>query len=121
LADNEMEDVILQLDHRISRLEGALRLEEKITASGGKIFAASGKRADFHAAVQACKEAGGAVATPRTAGENAAVRRLVKRYNAFAYLGIRESLIPGEFRSLGGAKLNYTHWHAREPSGKGEE
>ncbi|NXD08397.1 SFTPA protein, partial [Nothocercus nigrocapillus] len=121
LADNEMEDVILQLDHRISRLEGALRLEEKITASGGKIFATSGKKADFYTAVQKCEQAGGAIATPRTEGENAAVLCFVKRYNTYAYLGIKESLIPGKFRSLGGAELNYTHWHVREPSGRGEE
>ncbi|NWX96051.1 SFTPA protein, partial [Nothoprocta ornata] len=121
LADNEKEDVVLQLDNRISRLEGALRLEEKITASGGKIFATNGKKADFYTAVQECSQAGGTIATPRSEGENTAVLRLVQRYNTYAYLGIKEALIPGKFRSLGGAELNYTHWHAREPSGKGEE
>ncbi|KGL85648.1 Pulmonary surfactant-associated protein A, partial [Tinamus guttatus] len=98
-----------------------LRLEEKITTSGGKIFATNGKKADFHTAVQKCKEAGGSLAAPGTEGENAAVLYLVRRYNTYAYLGIKESLIPGKFRSLGGAELSYTHWHVREPSGKGEE
>ncbi|KAM6389987.1 pulmonary surfactant-associated protein A-like [Pluvialis apricaria] len=121
LVDNEMEDVIRQLEHRISRLEGVLRLEKMITTSGGKIFATNGKRADFHTTLKKCKEAGGSIATPRNAGENGAILYFVKSFNTYAYLGIEESLIPSKFQLLDGTQLNYTNWHLKEPSGKGEE
>ncbi|KAM7048104.1 uncharacterized protein M8220_005756 isoform 2-T3 [Acridotheres tristis] len=71
--DNENGDDIHELEHRISRLEGVLRLNKMITESGGKIFATNGKSADFEATVETCKEAGGSIATPRNPGENDAI------------------------------------------------
>ncbi|NXV82507.1 SFTPA protein, partial [Atlantisia rogersi] len=98
----------------------ALQLD-KITASGGKIFATSGKKADFHTTLKKCKEAGGSIATPSNEGENNAIRHLVKSFNTYAYLGIRESLTPSKFQLLNGTQLSYTNWHLNEPSGKGKE
>ncbi|NXU26884.1 SFTPA protein, partial [Thalassarche chlororhynchos] len=121
LVDNEMGDVIHQLEHQISRLEGVLRLENKITASGGKIFATNGKKADFLTTLKKCKEAGGSIATPRNPDENDAILYFVKNFNTYAYLGIKESLIPKKFQFLDGTQLNYTNWHLNEPSGKGDE
>ncbi|NXK56732.1 SFTPA protein, partial [Chauna torquata] len=121
LAGNEMEDVILQLEDRISKLEGVLHLEGMITASGGKIFATNGKTADFHATVKECKESGGSIAAPRNPGENAAILHFVKQFNKYAYLGIKKTLIPGKFQFLDGAKLSYVNWYSSEPSGKGDE
>ncbi|XP_054060799.1 pulmonary surfactant-associated protein A-like [Rissa tridactyla] len=121
MVDNEVEDVIRQLEHRISRLEGVLHLEKMITESGGKIFATNGKRADFHATMKKCKEAGGSIATPRNPGENDAILYFVKSFNTYAYLGIKESLIPSKFQFLDGTQLTYTNWYLHEPSGKGEE
>ncbi|XP_015721599.1 pulmonary surfactant-associated protein A-like [Coturnix japonica] len=120
VAGNEMEDVF-QLKDRILKLEGVLRLQEKITTSGGKIFATSGKTADFHTTVKMCQEAGGCIAAPRNADENAAILHFVKKFNRYAYLGIKEALIPGKFQFLSGAELSYTNWYSHEPSGKGEE
>uniref|UniRef100_A0A8C9FVM9 C-type lectin domain-containing protein n=1 Tax=Pavo cristatus TaxID=9049 RepID=A0A8C9FVM9_PAVCR len=121
VAGNEMEDTVLQLKDRISKLKGVLHLQEKITTSGGKIFATNGKTADFHATVKMCQEAGGCIASPRNADENAAILHIVKKFNRYAYLGIKESLIPGTFQFLNGAELSYTNWYSHEPSGKGEE
>ncbi|NWX23578.1 SFTPA protein, partial [Aegotheles bennettii] len=121
LRGNEMEDVIHQLEQRISRLEGVLRLEKMITASGGKIFSTNAKKADFYTTWKICKEAGGSIATPRNPGENDAILYFVKKFNAYAYLGMKESLIPSKFQFLDGTKLSYTNWHSNEPSGKGEE
>ncbi|XP_009864631.1 PREDICTED: pulmonary surfactant-associated protein A-like [Apaloderma vittatum] len=118
---NEMENIIPQLEHRISRLEGVLSLEKMITVSGGKVFASNGKRADFRTTVKQCKEAGGSIATPRNPSENDAILHFVKSFNTYAYLGIKESFIPSRFQFLDGTKLNYTNWHSNEPSGKGEE
>uniref|UniRef100_A0A672U7A0 C-type lectin domain-containing protein n=2 Tax=Strigops habroptila TaxID=2489341 RepID=A0A672U7A0_STRHB len=121
LADNEMEDVVRQLDHEISRLEGVLHLKKMITAAGGKIFSTNGKKASFETTLNICKEAGGSIATPRSRAENDAILYFVKSFNTYAYLGIKESLIPSTFQFLDGTKLNYTNWHLNEPSGKGEE
>ncbi|NXF32576.1 SFTPA protein, partial [Nyctibius bracteatus] len=121
LVDNEMEDLIRQLEHRISRLEGVLHLEKKITASGGKIFATNGEKANFHTTLKTCKEAGGSIAVPRNADENGAILYFVKNFNTYAYLGIKESLIPSKFQFLEGSQLSYTNWHLNEPSGRGEE
>ncbi|NP_001034255.1 surfactant protein A1 isoform X1 [Gallus gallus] len=121
VAGSEMDDAVLQLKDRISKLEGVLYLQGKITKSGGKIFATSGKTADFHATVKMCQEAGGCIASPRNADENAAILHFVKQFNRYAYLGIKESLIPGTFQFLNGGELSYTNWYSHEPSGKGEE
>ncbi|NXF91366.1 SFTPA protein, partial [Eubucco bourcierii] len=118
---NEKEDTIHELQHRISRLEGVLHLEEMITTSGGKIFATNGKKADFHTTLEKCQESGGSIATPRNMSENDAILYFVKKYNTYAYLGIKESLIPSKFQFLDGTKLSYSNWHSKEPSGKGEE
>ncbi|KAM9550948.1 pulmonary surfactant-associated protein A-like isoform 1-T2 [Guaruba guarouba] len=121
LADKEMEDVTRQLDHEISRLEGVLCLEKMITAAGGKIFSTNGKKANFETTLNTCKEAGGSIAAPRSRAENDAILYFVKSFNTYAYLGIKESLIPRTFQFLDGTKLNYTNWYLNEPSGKGEE
>ncbi|NXQ84081.1 SFTPA protein, partial [Nyctibius grandis] len=121
LVDNKMEDLIRQLEHRISRLEGVLHLEKKITASGGKIFATNGEKANFHTTLKKCKEAGGSIAVPRNVDENDAILYFVKNFNTYAYLGIKESLIPSKFQFLEGSQLSYTNWHLNEPSGRGEE
>ncbi|XP_028942287.1 pulmonary surfactant-associated protein A [Antrostomus carolinensis] len=121
LVDDEMEEVIRQIEHQISKLEGVLRLENMVTASGGKIFATNGEKADFHTTLKKCEEAGGSVATPRNPGENFAILYFVKKFNSYAYLGIKKSPIPSKFQFLDGIQLSYTNWHSNEPSGKGEE
>ncbi|NXE33874.1 SFTPA protein, partial [Ptilorrhoa leucosticta] len=121
LAGTGNRDVIHELEYRIFRLEGVLRLNKMITESGEKIFASNGGKANFDATVEKCKEAGGSIATPRNPGENDAILYFVKYFNTYAYLGIKQSLIPGKFQPLNGAPLNYTNWYSNEPSGKGEE
>ncbi|NWU94855.1 SFTPA protein, partial [Upupa epops] len=121
LLGDDMESDIGQLEHRIARLEGVLHLEKMTTAAGGKIFATNGKKADFHTALQKCKEAGGSIAAPRDVDENNAILSFVKSFNTYTYLGIKESLIPRRFQFLDGTPLSYTNWHTNEPSGKGEE
>ncbi|NXV00368.1 SFTPA protein, partial [Cettia cetti] len=121
LAGNKNRDDTHQLEYRISRLEGVLRLNKIITESGGKIFATNGKTADFDGTVEKCKEAGGSIAIPRNPGENDAILYFVKYFNTYAYLGIKQSLIPGKFQPLNEAQLSYTNWYSNEPSGRGEE
>ncbi|NXJ92250.1 SFTPA protein, partial [Corythaixoides concolor] len=121
LVHNKMEDIICQLEYRISRLEGVLHLEKTITASGGQIFATNGKKADCHTTLKKCKETGGSIATPSSLGDNDAILYFVKSFNTHAYLGIKESLTPSKFQFLDGTQLNYSNWYLNEPSGKGKE
>ncbi|KFV00754.1 Pulmonary surfactant-associated protein A, partial [Tauraco erythrolophus] len=85
-----------------------------------KIFATNRKKADYHASLKKCKEAGGSIATPSNPGENDAILYFVKSFNTYAYLGIKESLTPSKFQFLDGTQLNYTNWYLNEPAGKEE-
>uniref|UniRef100_A0A8C0J105 C-type lectin domain-containing protein n=1 Tax=Chelonoidis abingdonii TaxID=106734 RepID=A0A8C0J105_CHEAB len=98
-----------------------LTLEGKITEVRGKILATNGKEANFETTLKACEHASGSIATPKDQEENDAILAIVKQFNRYAYLGIRESDVPGEFQYLDGKPLNYTNWHAHEPNGKGGE
>ncbi|KAM7169372.1 pulmonary surfactant-associated protein A-like [Macrochelys suwanniensis] len=110
-----------ELTNQIARLEGVLSLNGTITTFGEKIFATNGQEVDFETTLEACKQAGGSIASPRNKGENDAVFRIVRSFNRYAYLGIKGGGIPGKFSFLDGTALNYTNWHAGEPSHKGEE
>uniref|UniRef100_A0A674IVS1 Pulmonary surfactant-associated protein A n=1 Tax=Terrapene triunguis TaxID=2587831 RepID=A0A674IVS1_9SAUR len=120
-VDPELQESLQVLKHRITRLEGVLTLEGKLTEVGEKILATSGKEVNFETTLKACEHAGGSIATPRNKEENDAILDIVKQFNRYAYLGIRESDVPGEFQYLDGKPLNYTNWHASEPNGKGGE
>ncbi|NXF91370.1 SFTPA protein, partial [Eubucco bourcierii] len=98
-----------------------LALNGKIRKAGDKIFASNGKKVDFASALGSCEEAGGTLATPMNEEENKAVLSIVKQYNQYAYLGIKESEIPGQFKFINSMPLNYTKWHKYEPNGKGTE
>uniref|UniRef100_A0A8C3T154 C-type lectin domain-containing protein n=1 Tax=Chelydra serpentina TaxID=8475 RepID=A0A8C3T154_CHESE len=99
-----------------------LILDGTITTFGEKIFATNGQEGDFQTTSEACKQAGGSIASPKNKGENDAVFSLVKSFNKCAYLEIEEGGIPGEVSFQNGTALNYTNWHAgMQPSHKGEE
>lgn len=98
-----------------------LVLNGKITEAGEKILASNGKEVDFASALESCKKAGGTLATPMNEEENNAVLSIVKRYNRYAFLGIKECDTSGQFKYIDGTPLNYTKWHQYEPNGKGKE
>lgn len=85
------------------------------------MLASNGKRVDFASALQSCEEAGGTLATPTNEEENKAILSIVRQYNQYAYLGIKEGEISGQFKYINGMPLNYTNWHQYEPNGKGRE
>ncbi|XP_039404070.1 pulmonary surfactant-associated protein A-like isoform X6 [Mauremys reevesii] len=92
--DPEMQESLQVLMHRITRLEGVLTLEGKITEVGEKILATNGKEVNFETTLKACEHAGGSIATPKNQEENDAILDIVKQFNKYAYLGIRESDVP---------------------------
>ncbi|XP_050816708.1 pulmonary surfactant-associated protein A-like [Gopherus flavomarginatus] len=99
-----------------------LELQESLQKwGGGEILATNGKEVNFESTLKACEHTGGSIATPKNQEENYAILDIVKQFNRYAYLGIRESDVPGEFQYLDGKPLNYTNWRAREPNGKGGE
>ncbi|KFP78119.1 Pulmonary surfactant-associated protein A, partial [Acanthisitta chloris] len=98
-----------------------LALNGKIREVGEKMLASNGKKVNFASALESCKEAGGTLAVPMNEQENKAVMDIVKQYNQYAYLGIKERETSGQFQSINGMTLNYTKWHEREPNGKGKE
>uniref|UniRef100_A0A8C3K470 C-type lectin domain-containing protein n=1 Tax=Calidris pygmaea TaxID=425635 RepID=A0A8C3K470_9CHAR len=98
-----------------------LALNGKIKEVGEKIFASNGKEVDFASALESCEEAGGTLATPMNEEENKAILGIVKQYNRYAYLGIKECQASGQFQCINGMPLNYTKWRKYEPNGKGTE
>ncbi|KFV17430.1 Pulmonary surfactant-associated protein A, partial [Pterocles gutturalis] len=98
-----------------------LVLSGKIREVGEKILASNGKEVDFASALKSCEEAGGTLATPTNEEENKAILGIVKQYNRYAYLGIKEGENSGQFNYINGTPLNYTKWHQNEPNGKGTE
>ncbi|XP_052533595.1 pulmonary surfactant-associated protein A-like [Tympanuchus pallidicinctus] len=119
--DDELRNVLLNLRQRLFQLEGVLALNGKITKVGEKIFASNGKEVNFSSALESCEETGGTLATPMNEEENKAIMGIVKQYNRYAYLGIKESDTAGQFKYMNGQPLNYTNWQQYEPNGKGTE
>ncbi|XP_035185986.1 pulmonary surfactant-associated protein A2-like [Oxyura jamaicensis] len=119
--NTEFSDVLVNFRQRLSRLEGALTLNGKITKAGEKILASNGKKVTFSSALESCEQTGGTLATPMNKEENKAILRIVEQYNTNAYLGIKESETSGQFEYMNGTPLNYTNWYQYEPNGKGTE
>ncbi|XP_060625003.2 pulmonary surfactant-associated protein A-like [Anolis sagrei] len=119
--DPEVQEILRSLNQRILRLEGALSLKGIIHKVGSKIFATNEQLVDFESTLQICSHSGGFVAVPMNEMENNAVLDIVKNINQYAYLGIKESPIPGEFVYFDETPVNYTNWRQYEPNGKGKE
>ncbi|XP_025071038.1 pulmonary surfactant-associated protein A-like [Alligator sinensis] len=117
--DIELQKMLQSLEDRILQLERVLILTKQITEYGGKLFATNGKSEDFETIFHTCKNAGGFIASPRNEGENNAILEFVKQFNTYAYMGIKEGLLPGEFLYLDNTKVSYTNWYSGEPSGRG--
>ncbi|XP_074092284.1 pulmonary surfactant-associated protein A-like [Macrotis lagotis] len=88
---------------------------------GESFFATSGQSSNFLKNSLICQEMGGTVATPRNEEENAAIMKLMVKYNIYAFLGLMEGKIPGNFHYLDGTPVNYTNWYAGTPDGQGNE
>ncbi|XP_053167883.1 pulmonary surfactant-associated protein A-like, partial [Hemicordylus capensis] len=119
--DAQLQRMLSELKHRITRMERVLALNGKIVVAGDKMFATTEKTADFDNSVKICKRAQGSIAAPTNKNENDAIMSFVKWYNTYAYLGITEGHVPGEFHFLNGTPLNFTNWYEDEPMGKGTE
>ncbi|XP_073537809.1 uncharacterized protein [Phyllobates terribilis] len=109
------------LQRRVSRLEAVLKLEGRIQVVGDKMIATSGKEVDFATSNLTCNGIGGRIVSPMNEAENNAALEFVKKYNRYAYLGMKEGPVPGAFNYLNGAPIVFSRWRKGEPSGKGTE
>lgn len=61
-------------------------------------------------------KAGGALACPKNAAENTALREVAKRGSKFAYIDITDIQTEGRFVYANGAPINYKNWKNGEPN-----
>ncbi|KAM7336305.1 hypothetical protein ACRRTK_004798 [Alexandromys fortis] len=108
--DEELQTDLLEIRHKMHQMMG-----------GEKVFSTNGQSANFDTIRETCTRAGGSIAVPRSPEENEAISSIVTKYNIYAYLGMVEDKIPGEFQYLDGTSVNYTNWYPGEPRGTGKE
>nr|XP_056706508.1 pulmonary surfactant-associated protein D-like [Euleptes europaea] len=86
---------------------------------GGKLFKTDGSHGSFEASKATCFQAGGQLASPRNASENAALQQIIARHNKAAYLGINDMQAEGTFAYLCGDEIGYMNWADEEPNNAG--
>ncbi|XP_019490120.1 PREDICTED: pulmonary surfactant-associated protein D-like [Hipposideros armiger] len=86
---------------------------------GEKVFKTGGFEKTFADAQQICTQAGGQLASPRSAAENEAVRQLASAHNKAAYLSMTDARTEGTFIYPTGEPLVYSNWGPGEPNNDG--
>uniref|UniRef100_A0A2K6FW21 Surfactant protein D n=1 Tax=Propithecus coquereli TaxID=379532 RepID=A0A2K6FW21_PROCO len=86
---------------------------------GEKIFKTLGLEKPFEDAQQVCVQAGGQLASPRSAAENAALQQLVTDQNKAAFLSMTDTKTEGKFTYPTGEPLVYSNWAPGEPNNDG--
>lgn len=87
---------------------------------GEKIFKTGGFEKTFVDAQQICTQAGGQLASPRSAAENEAVRQLTSAHNKAAFLSMTDAKTEGTFIYPTGEPLVYSNWGPGEPNDDGK-
>lgn len=89
---------------------------------GNKVFVTNGYEGTFDDLKQKCLQAGGQLASPRNAEENAAVQQIVVLHKKLVFLGITDIQTEGKFKYLNGEAIVYSNWQSGEPNNdKGKE
>ncbi|XP_011353630.1 pulmonary surfactant-associated protein D [Pteropus vampyrus] len=86
---------------------------------GEKIFKTGGFEKTFEDAQQICTQAGGQLASPRSAAENEALQQLVVTQNKAAFLSMNDIKTEGNFTYPTGESLVYSNWAPGEPNNNG--
>uniref|UniRef100_A0A8C4MYB3 Surfactant protein D n=1 Tax=Equus asinus asinus TaxID=83772 RepID=A0A8C4MYB3_EQUAS len=86
---------------------------------GEKIFKTGGFEKSFEEAQQVCTQAGGQLASPRSAAENEALQQLVTAQNKIAFLSMTDATTEGKFTYPTGETLVYSNWAPGEPNNNG--
>ncbi|XP_048195112.1 pulmonary surfactant-associated protein D [Perognathus longimembris pacificus] len=86
---------------------------------GDKIFKTAGSVKLFQGAQELCTQAGGQLASPRSAAENKALQQLVTAQNKAAFLSMTDNDTEGKFTYPTGEPLVYSNWAPGEPNNNG--
>ncbi|XP_068111592.1 mannose-binding protein C-like [Hyperolius riggenbachi] len=83
-----------------------------------KVFVTNGQEDNFENSQKICKEAGGNLATPKSAAENSAIQEILstKGEATKAFLGMSDLQVEGIFKYLTGEKITFTNWNLGEPN-----
>ncbi|CAO2637833.1 Mannose-binding protein A [Lemmus lemmus] len=120
----EIEAKVQNLEAEIRTLKSELEYTKKLHAfsmgkkSGKKFFVTNSERMPFSKVKALCAELRGTVAIPRNAEENKAIYEVAKGY---AFLGITDEVIEGQFMYVTGGRLTYSNWKKDEPNDHGSK
>nr|2GGU_A Chain A, Pulmonary surfactant-associated protein D [Homo sapiens]2GGU_B Chain B, Pulmonary surfactant-associated protein D [Homo sapiens]2GGU_C Chain C, Pulmonary surfactant-associated protein D [Homo sapiens]2GGX_A Chain A, Pulmonary surfactant-associated protein D [Homo sapiens]2GGX_B Chain B, Pulmonary surfactant-associated protein D [Homo sapiens]2GGX_C Chain C, Pulmonary surfactant-associated protein D [Homo sapiens]2ORJ_A Chain A, Pulmonary surfactant-associated protein D [Homo sapie len=113
------------LQGQVQHLQAAFSQYKKVElfpngqSVGEKIFKTAGFVKPFTEAQLLCTQAGGQLASPRSAAENAALQQLVVAKNEAAFLSMTDSKTEGKFTYPTGESLVYSNWAPGEPNDDG--
>ncbi|XP_068115096.1 pulmonary surfactant-associated protein D-like [Hyperolius riggenbachi] len=106
---------INSLNSRLEDLKNAVALFKDGVRSGNKFFVLKGLD-NYNNAINICVKAGGRLATPQNAEENAAVFKARGTALTHAWLGINKIKTKPIFKYLNNDPLKYTNWGPGEPN-----
>lgn len=86
---------------------------------GDKIFRTANSEKPFEEAQEMCRQAGGQLASPRSATENAAIQQLITAHSKAAFLSMTDVGTEGRFTYPTGEALVYSNWAPGEPNNNG--
>ncbi|KAL1780483.1 pulmonary surfactant-associated protein D [Sigmodon hispidus] len=86
---------------------------------GDKIFRTGVSEKPFEDAQEVCRQAGGQLASPRSAAENTAIQQLITAHNKAAFLSMTDVDTEGKFTYPTGEPLVYSNWAPGEPNNNG--
>ncbi|XP_050816630.1 pulmonary surfactant-associated protein D-like isoform X4 [Gopherus flavomarginatus] len=131
-GDSGLSEINL-LKRQVSTLEGQLRALQSSFSKykqvimflngrivGEKIFMTSSYEGNFDSLKQRCSQAGGQLASPRNAAENAAIQQIVVLYNKSVFLGINDIQTEGHFKYLNGENIVYSNWQTGKPNNESD-
>ncbi|XP_069316773.1 pulmonary surfactant-associated protein D [Eulemur rufifrons] len=113
------------LQGQVQHLQAAFSQYKKVElfpngrSVGEKIFKTVGLEKAFEDAQQVCVQAGGQLASPRSAAENAALQQLATDQNKAAFLSMTDTKTEGKFTYPTGEPLVYSNWAPGEPNNDG--
>uniref|UniRef100_A0ACB8F962 Uncharacterized protein n=1 Tax=Sphaerodactylus townsendi TaxID=933632 RepID=A0ACB8F962_9SAUR len=123
-----MKNQVSALQGQLAVLQATLAKYQKVAAFpsgrivGNRAFVTSGYEGNFDDLRQRCLQAGGQLASPRNAAENAAIQQIVILHNKPVFLGINDIQTEGRFKYLNGETIAYSNWQQGEPNNeKGRE
>ncbi|XP_072851164.2 uncharacterized protein LOC110083676 [Pogona vitticeps] len=125
---NLMKNKVSALEGQLKALQASFTKYQKVATFpggrivGNKVFVTSGYEGNFDDLKQRCLQAGGQLASPRNAAENAAVQQIAVLYKKSVFLGITDIQTEGRFKYQNGEAIVYSNWAPGEPNNdKGSE